>query len=838
MSDGIDLSSSYAVVFNTGTVYGVLGVYGPGTTNYYVANSGEIFGYSDGVDVGNATVENSGTIFGDNNGVLVRNVAVVSNSGYIHGELLNGVEMSAGLVVNAGTIASGSASRIAASSIYFTGGPAVQSASSQQVLNEGTLLGASAGVRFSYGGMLTNGLTSANISSIYTGVTSAYGLATIVNLGTISGLLNGGVHVGGGLIDNGADGAASALIKGYAYGIRSIGVPATMPTNVVNDGTISGNVAITLAGGGSVANGGVFHAALLTGTDGVDISGGAGRVVNDGTITATGQGIALQAGGTVVNGDLFGGAKITGLSAIVIAGGLGVVANDGAIVAGGNGVMLNAGGSVINGALDHAALLTSSGGGVVIAGAGDVTNDGTISALGQAVALQGGGSVRNSYAFAGASLRGSNGVAVSGGAGTVANAGTIAGTSYGILLGAGGSVGNAASGQIYATSVGVLSTAGAGAAQTTLINEGTIDVAAGRNFAAANFQQGGTVMNGATGVIRNGGAYGVLIVDVSGFESPGVVNNLGTIAGATAISFLQVSAGYTYATSGTVTNAGVIDGNGGTAIRFGGGAERLIVDPGAQFVGNVIGGSGANTLELAAGEAAGSLGGLGSSFTGFGTVAVDPGATWTLIGANSLGTAETVSIASTGTLGVSGALLTAGSLTLAGAGTLAIAAIGGAEVGRKGGATLGRLTVDAANTLTASGTIVAPVIDNGRIAVSGSLEISGSLSGSGMVTIDALSVLDVSGRFAAKSLSFAAGGGATLLLGSLVGASAVISGFGTTDRIDLLGQTVTGATLSGTTLLLSGAHGSLGSLHFRSSYVGHHFAFASDHAGGTNLTLT
>ena len=74
----------------------------------------------------------------------------------------------------------------------------------------------------------------------------------------------------------------------------------------------------------------------------------------------------------------------------------------------------------------------------------------------------------------------------------------------------------------------------------------------------------------------------------------------------------------------TVTNAGTISG-GSYAVDFTASAtNRLIIDPGAVFVGNVTANSsGTNTLELAGGSGTGSIGGVGTTFKHFQTLAVD-----------------------------------------------------------------------------------------------------------------------------------------------------------------------------------------------------------------------
>jgi hypothetical protein len=128
---------------------------------------------------------------------------------------------------------------------------------------------------------------------------------------------------------------------------------------------------------------------------------------------------------------------------------------------------------------------------------------------------------------------------------------------------------------------------------------------------------------------------------------------------------------------GTLINAGLISGGTGGTGGAGNGSlgdaailpssSVVIIDPGAEFIGNVVAASNNDILELA-GKTAGTLTGLGSQFTGFTEVEVLKDAQWNLFGTNSLDAGEDLRIS--GSAYVTGSLSVAGSVT--GNGTLTI----------------------------------------------------------------------------------------------------------------------------------------------------------------------
>ena len=168
------------------------------------------------------------------------------------------------------------------------------------------------------------------------------------------------------------------------------------------------------------------------------------------------------------------------------------------------------------------------------------------------------------------------------------------------------------SGVIGTSSAGIYSAASGIAVQNTGKISGYV--------AGLWLSSGGTVTNGASGLISATGSYGVYIAGAAG-----VVTNLGTITGSS------------YAVDLTFSSA----------------ANRVVVAPGAVFNGLVSGGNG--TLELASGAGSGSISGLNTGSTGsfqkFAALVVDAGASWTLSGSNTI-----ASVTDDGSLVITGAL--------------------------------------------------------------------------------------------------------------------------------------------------------------------------------------
>ncbi len=210
---------------------------------------------------------------------------------------------------------------------------------------------------------------------------------------------------------------------------------------------------------------------------------------------------------------------------------------------------------------------------------------------------------------------------------------------------------------------------GASLSFTTLVNFGTIasgsprgvDEQTGLALSGGLAVNHGLIQGGANAGEEAGIGDGVFIgefisasrVDVS----DSTLVNYGTITGGTGVALYGVTTlinagtidgtyvGVNLTSGSTVVDSGLIEGSNFAVIIYNpylsvDGPARLVLDAGARLTGEIFGEHGLglvnlyNVLELAPGSLAnsGSLGGLGASVTGFGTIQFDPGAAWTLGG--------------------------------------------------------------------------------------------------------------------------------------------------------------------------------------------------------------
>jgi hypothetical protein len=213
----------------------------------------------------------------------------------------------------------------------------------------------------------------------------------------------------------------------------------------------------------------------------------------------------------------------------------------------------------------------------------------------------------NSLTNTGLILGGTGGVAGDGATAGVGGAGiSVIGTAYINnsleIFGAEGSTGGAG---IAVAAGGVLTLVNSGLVEGANSPQGGYGVLAGRGYYILN-QKNGEIWGGTD---PGGTSYGV-----------GVILNGGTLVDAGV-----VGGGYNYPPSASHTY---------TAVSFGSDGGLLVIDPGADFVGQVEGntaGSGPSVIELA-GDQKGIITGFGADFAGFNTLSFATGAAWDVVG--------------------------------------------------------------------------------------------------------------------------------------------------------------------------------------------------------------
>ena len=297
-------------------------------------------------------------------------------------------------IAGAGTVHNGDATH--ASALAEAAGQGILIGGAGTVTNDGTVTATgsdSMGVLVQAGGSVENRATG-NISGIHFGVNIAGASGQVTNLGTITGTeqwTGAGVALdNGGTVVNGAEGGTTARITGGSG--AGVFITGGADDSVVNFGTIVGlgdaGRGVALWSGGTITNGSATSAGatIYAAQTGIEVFGGAGTVINHGSVRGDSSkgdpssGVYLGAGGTVSNGT--GGQIVGGFQGVRIAGAAGVVTNSGTISGGANnGILFDLGGSVTNAA---GGLITGGVRGLSFFGSmfrSSVTNDGTITGI-------------------------------------------------------------------------------------------------------------------------------------------------------------------------------------------------------------------------------------------------------------------------------------------------------------------------------------------------------------------------------------------------------------------------------------------------------------------------
>ncbi len=403
----------------------------------------------------------------------------------------------------------------------------------------------------------------------------------------------------------------STYVKAGGYISGSNGITSTAAVTIKNNGKIADNMkggagnGVLLNAGGTLINTQAGYIYGYKSGAAVNVSGTtSATIMNSGYIGGYTTGVSFASSSTLTNTttgyiygrafgvDMLAGGSLTN-SGFIFGGGTLAI---GGTAVGGAGVGLEVGGSAnitnsLNGTIVGAAYGLQDS-----AGTGTIVNYGTISALnlagaGDGVDLEGGGNIFTNAASG--VVTGGYGVGVYNASGTVTNKGTIIGTyGAGVDLGAGGSVINAAGGTISGVKSGVYGS-----------------------------QYGTSVSVTNAGLIKASGSGGIGVQLGDG----GTLTNSGTISGTKDAVYFGGGPGSS-AIAGSITN-------------------MLIIDPGAKFVGGVIGDSKTNNvITLAAGTITGTIN--SSNYAHFTAVNVAAGASWAFVGGSpaavTLGSSATV----------------------------------------------------------------------------------------------------------------------------------------------------------------------------------------------------
>ena len=619
-----DLGAGY--VLNQGGIAGATGGTGGGGLGIGGAPGDTGGTGGSGVNLAGSSLINDGSIAGGTGGIGgIGGIAIGGPGGMggMGGSGGIGVDVTGGSLTNYGTITGGSSG-------FGGSGGSGNGEGATGVPGFGGI-----GVRLESGGTLTD-------AGLIRGGAGIAGLADAVYFGNGAArlILDPGASFDGSVVANAAFSNVLELASGASAGTLSgLGSQFTGFANVTIDAGASWTLvsaqvgpADTITDAGTLTNPGYLSGVGVTVVTG-------GSLINPGTIAGSAGGSGGAGGSSV---DLAGG-KLTNNG--TIAGGVGGFSSD---VGGAGGLAIG-----------------------VDAAGGSLTNDGKIAGGGAGNGTNGGGRGGDGVNLAGDSLTNASGATITGGYGGNAGAGAQSGDGGNGVDVAGGSVTNALGATIAGGNGGLFEAGGTGG------NGGN-----GVNLAGGSLVNDGMIAGGTSGAYFFGGASGtggegVYLTDGSLTNASG-----GTIAGGYGAAG---GIGVLFQSGGTLTDAGLIAGGAGIgsaadAVYFGSGIARLIVDPGASFSGDAVANVQYNNLlELGSAGSAGTIVGLGSAITGFGTVQFDANAAWLVEGDSAgLATGQTIDdFASGDTIELTGFVATG--RTFVGAG-LIVSGSGGSEL--------------------------------------------------------------------------------------------------------------------------------------------------------------
>ncbi len=553
------------------------------------------------------TAQGAAAVYSSGTGVIINNDGVISSDSG-QGIYLTG----SAYVTNAGTISSAS-------------GYAISSTGTAYITNSGLISGAT-GVQIAYGTLTNSGTITGSTYAVY-----VTGSATVVD--EVGSVFNGTVAAvagNGSILDLAGSGSGTLNGLGTQFtgfdtltitsGTWTIHEGASFYGAIDNYATVTGGatgVGLSVYTGGSLYNapGAVIESQTAAA---VDAYGSNITIVNEGTITsASGVGIYLTGSGSITND----GAITSGSGyGITQSGGYAYVSNEGKISGGNVGV------EIANGTITNDGTISGGNYAVYISGSGTLVDDAGSVFNGLVAAYAGGASVLDLAGSGSGTLSGlgtqfegfgtlditSGTWTINEGAsfyGPINNYATVTGgaTGVGISVYTGGSLYNAAGAVIESQTAAAVDSYGY---NVLITNDGTISSASGIGIYLIG---SGTITN--SGAITSTTSYGI----AAQAGSTVYITNYGTISGGTV--GVEIA-------NGTLTNEGTI--SGGNYAVYISGSGTLVVYADAVFNGQVTAYAGGGSVLDLADTNPGTLVGLGTQFTGFGTLEISAGATWTI----------------------------------------------------------------------------------------------------------------------------------------------------------------------------------------------------------------